>query len=249
MKVKIGGVLIVLAVLLGCATSSNLVPDYKQAENSVVILIHNYGMTSGVLISEDGYVLSCAHGGVPQKAYAKQFFDDMEMALITQCEKIEVVFMDKDLDIGIYKITDPRHFAAAKISDKEVKKGEDLFSLGTPLGAPFYLSWGKMIKHLYRADIGIPYILHSCCGNMGNSGGPLFNMDGELVGINVFMYAALPTMAGYVALIDGMLAIRVKDFLPGIEGIIQTHRNLQVSLDELATAQKHIDEIERERPD
>lgn len=248
MMSKIGGVLLVV-LLLGCATSPDPVPDYKQAEDSVVILIHKYGMTSGVVISEDGYVLSCAHAGPPMEAYAKQFFDDMETALITKCEKIEVVYFDKDLDIGIYKITDPRYFAVAKISEREVEKGEDLFSVGTPLGAPYYISWGKMIKYLYRPRIGTPYILHSCCGNMGNSGGPLFNMDGELVGINVLMYAAIPTMSGYVALIDGLLAIRVRDFFPAIEGIIQTHRNLQVSLNELKAAQRHIDEIERERPD
>jgi len=246
---RIGGVLVLLILLVGCATGPDLVPDYKQAEDSVVILIHDYGMTSGVVITEDGYILSCAHAGKPKQVYVKTYFDDMDMALIIRCDQVETIYIDNDLDIGIYRIIDDRKFVWSRIAETNPEQGGEVFSLGTPLGSPYYISWGKIIKTLYNFDIGLGYFLSSCSGNAGNSGGPLFNMDGEIIGINVSLYAAIPTMAGYVSLIDGMLAVRVTNLTPAIWGIIDVHRAFREVLEEFAVAEKHIEELVRDRPD
>lgn len=241
MKAKIGGLISVLVLLIGCASFQ---PDYIKAENSVVIIVHEYGLTTGVLISEDGYILSCAHGGEPKFVYAKQYYDDTRFPLITKTEDVYTIFRDLNLDVAIYKTVDSRIFVPSKISNKPLKKGDDVFSIGNPLGQPFYLSWGKMLKDVYDADIGLGYIVHSCSGNQGNSGGPLFNRRGEVVGINVLMQAAIPTYAGYVPLLDGMIAIKINDLLPGITGIIETHRRFQQTVKEFDVLEKHIEELE-----
>ena len=238
------GLIVGLIILAGCVSYPAETPvDYRLAEDSVVILTHEPGLTSGVLLTEDGYVLSCAHGGAPKYAYAKLYYDDMDMPLIVKCENIEVVYLDTTLDVGIYKITDERKFACAAIADKAPVQGEDVFSIGTPLGAPYYISWGKLIDLLYNSRTGLGYLLHSCSGNQGNSGGPVFNMKGEIVGINNYMYAAIPTFSGYVPLIDGMIAVDVTTLSPGIWGIIEVHRVLKTKLDEFAIADKHLEEL------
>jgi len=248
------GALTVLDVPKGpepVVVEEQIVVDYDQAMDATVILIGGWSMTSGVIISPDGYILSCAHGGPPELVYALTYYDDMEMRLILKYD-VEIVFMDRDLDIGIYKISDPksldREWAYAPISMKNLEVSQDVFSVGCPLGNPFYLSWGKMIKDLYQPTTGQGYWVHSCSTNQGNSGGPLFNMKGEVVGINVFMYCALATMAGYVPLIDGCMAIKINDFMPAIWGIIETHKNLQIKVNEFEIAQKHINNLDRKAP-
>lgn len=225
--------------------------DYKLNKDATVIII-GFGMTSGTVITPDGYVLGCAHGGVAQYAYAVQYYDDMDMPLILKME-VDTVYLNKEIDLGIFKISDPRNpdrvwdYVPVGMADLEVS--EDVFSVGTPLGRPFYISWGKMIQDAYRGDTGEGYWLHSCSTNMGNSGGGLFNMRGELVGVNVFMFAALPTMAGYIALVDGCYAVMINDFMPAIWGIIEVHRNLQENKVDFVAAQKHLNDLRRSKPD
>jgi len=226
--------------------------DYEQAKNSTVILLGGHSLASGVIISPDGYVLSCAHGGIPEAVYSLEYYDDMDMPLIVKRDVI-TIYHDRGLDLSIHKIVDwenpDRVWAYSPLSADIVEIGEDVFSIGCPLGGAYYISWGKIISEKFSWDIGEAYWLHSCSANQGNSGGPLFNMKGEIIGINVYLYGALPTMAGYVPLIDGCLAIQVSDFIPAIEGIIATHRLLQLQLDEHAIADKRIKNLNRSRPD
>lgn len=227
--------------------------SYQDALNATVIIMHEHAMTSGVIISPDGYVLSCAHGGAAKAVYTLDHFPGMEQGLILKKEAT-TIYLDRAMDLSIIKITDPkdpdRIWPYAPVSFLgNLDVGEEVFSVGVPLGAPYYLSWGRVIDQKWRILTGESYWLHSCSTNQGNSGGPLFNMAGEVVGINVFMYRIIPTTAGYVSLIDGTFAVDISDFLPAMWGLIAVHKNLELNKVDFKKAEKILKELERTRPD
>jgi len=246
--VIVGGLIVGGSMVLYPRTTiaEEVVIDYKQALDATVILTSDRGMLSGVIITEDGYILSCAHGDIMTTAYALRYYDDTEMPLILPYD-VECVYRDVVLDLAIYKILDDCTWPYASFGPAP-EVGDELLTIGCPLGRPYYLSWGKLIDIRSRETTGMSYLLHSCSTNQGNSGGPTFNMRGEIVGIVVYGYAVLVTNAGYVNLVDGVYAVRIDDFVPGIWGIIDVHRNLQVTRDDWTVLQKHIDDIERKRP-
>jgi len=244
----------VLSVLLFIAVlqineSPPVSPNYEAASDSVVILIHDHGMTSGVLISEDGYILTCAHGGGAKFMYALRYYDDMDIPLIVKYEELALVFMHKELDIAIYKISAERIWTYSSFAEVIPEVGDEIFAIGTPVGRPYYISWGKLIDQKYDYDIGAGYLLHSASSNQGSSGGPLFNDRGEIVGINVAAYAVVYTMAGYVSLIDGTYAVQVIDILPAIKGIIETDQIFNRRREEYKVAKEHLRDLNRERPE
>jgi serine protease Do len=133
------------------------------------------GLGSGILISSEGLILTAAH--VVQTAEdVKVVFKNEEVipAKIIATEKtadvalIKLVWPPSDKDIYIPKVAD---------SDK-VKIGEQVFVIGSPYGLAQSLS--KSVAHnmtlmeFFQTDAAI---------NTGNSGGPMFNMDGEVIGI------------------------------------------------------------------
>jgi len=199
-------------------------------------------MTTGVFITEDGYILSCAHSqGAIQGIYVQTYYDDMDMPLLIRHDA-SLVYEWKEGDLSIYKIKEDGPWPYAKIAKEAPEIGDDVFSIGTTLGFPYYMSWGKTIDHRYYTW-GLGLMLHSCSGNMGNSGGPVFNDKGEIVGINVSMFAAISTWAGYVPLVDGLWAVRLTQVEEMIWAVIATNENFQEIVDEFAIAQKHIDEL------
>jgi len=240
------GLLTFIAIFIACGSFPTS-PNYEAANDSVVILIHDYGTTSGVLISEDGYILTCAHGGGAKFMYALRYYDDMDIPLIVKYEELVLVFMHKELDIAIYKISAERTWTYSSFAEAVPEVGDEIFAIGTPVGKPYYISWGKLIDQKYNYDIGAGYLLHSASSNRGSSGGPLFNDRGEIVGINVLAYAVIRTTVGYISLIDGAYAVQVIDILPAIKGIIETDRVFNSRREEYEVAKEHLRNLNLER--
>ena len=160
-------------------TSSDFSGIIKQTVNSVVTIKTNTAQGTGFIISKEGYVVTNAHvlsGGIFANAITAQK-ESIPMKLIGYNQK---------LDIALLKIT-PQDSSLEFILSKDVEIGEKVIAIGNPLGLSFSVSEG-IVSAKDRPGINqMPgYIQTDAALNPGNSGGPLINDDGKVVGINNF---------------------------------------------------------------
>ena len=134
---------------------------------------------SGFVISEDGYVVTNNHVIESADEILIEFFDGEEL-------EAKVVGTDPNTDIALLKVEadEPLPFVSFGDSDNALV-GDWVLAMGNPLGQGFSLSVG-IVSARNRALSGSydDYIQTDAAINRGNSGGPLFNMDGEVVGVN-----------------------------------------------------------------
>lgn len=134
---------------------------------------------SGFVISEDGYVVTNNHVIDGADEISIEFFSGEELPA-------EVVGTDPNTDIALLKVKTnaPLPFVSFGDSDN-ARVGDWVMAMGNPLGQGFSVSAG-IVSARNRALSGTydDYIQTDAAINRGNSGGPLFNMDGEVVGVN-----------------------------------------------------------------
>jgi serine protease Do len=134
---------------------------------------------SGFIISADGYIVTNNH--VIEQA------DEVRVELYTGGELVaEVVGRDPRTDIALLKVEsdDPLPFVEFGDSDG-AKVGEWVLAIGNPLGQGFSVSSG-IVSARNRTLQGSydDFIQTDAAINRGNSGGPLFDMNGEVIGVN-----------------------------------------------------------------
>lgn len=135
---------------------------------------------AGVYISEMNHVLTCDH-----------LFGLNVISSITVCNynglctESEVLFREYGLDLALLKAKTETKSDYVRIADpRKIRVGQEVLAIGNPLGLSFSVSHG-IISALGRNNIGVYNMTQSDAFiNPGNSGGGLFNMRGELVGIN-----------------------------------------------------------------
>ncbi|XP_048132598.1 putative protease Do-like 14 isoform X5 [Rhodamnia argentea] len=151
-------------------------------------------MGSGTAIHKDGYILTCAHVvfGTTNVDYSA----DLEVVVrLQEAEKDlvgQVVDAYVDLDIAIIKIEKPPSpLSAAKVgSSSKLRPGDWAIAMGCPLSLQHTVTLG-IISGVHRTSHDLSrggmmeYLQTDCAINLGNSGGPLCNVDGEVVGVNV----------------------------------------------------------------
>ena len=134
---------------------------------------------SGFVISEDGYVVTNNHVIEGADEILVEFFNGEELTA-------EVVGTDPNTDIALLKVEadEPLPFVPFGDSD-EARVGDWVIAMGNPLGQGFSVSAG-IVSARNRELSGRydDYIQTDAAINRGNSGGPLFNMDGEVIGVN-----------------------------------------------------------------
>lgn len=141
------------------------------------------GQGSGFVVSADGYVVTNNH--VIDGATKIQIAFDGD-------EKYEakLIGTDQRTDIALLKIESNKTFPAVKLSDKPVRVGDWALAVGNPFGLGGTVTAG-IVSALAR-DIGsgpYDYLQIDAAVNRGNSGGPTFNLDGEVIGVNTAIYS------------------------------------------------------------
>jgi len=142
------------------------------------------GVGSGFIVSSDGVVLTNAH--VVDGA------EDVDVKLTDKREfKARVVGADKQSDVAVLKI-DANNLPTVRLGNpSDLKVGEWVVAIGSPFGFENTVTQG-IVSAKWRAlpdDTYVPFIQTDVPVNPGNSGGPLFNMRGEVVGINSQIYS------------------------------------------------------------
>lgn len=140
-----------------------------------------YSQGTGFFISSGGLLLTNAH--VIERAVKFK-------VILTDGTEVdaELVWTQEAADIAMLKV-DIAACVRVKIGDSDnLRVGQWVMAVGSPLGLHRSVTIG-IISALKR-DIGeiVPYIQTDAAVNPGNSGGPLFNMDGEVIGISSAMY-------------------------------------------------------------
>jgi len=189
------------------------------------------GLSSGIVISADGYILASAHAVTDIEAATVLLADGREF-------KGRVIGVDARSDVALMKI-DAVGLAAARIGDPQrLAIGDWVAAIGAPFGFDASITAGIVsARRSFPGGLGISFIQSDVATNPGSSGGPLFNLAGEVVGMSAMVATssggymgvsfALPIdVAMNVAeklrtqgkVIRGQLGARVQEVTPGLAG-------------------------------
>ena len=147
----------------------------SAAVASTAVIFANDGEGSGFLISQDGYMLTNQHvvGGAQ---YVKVRWSDGAEVLG------EVIRSDKPRDIALIK-TDPRGHKPLPLRAAPVSIGDDIYAIGAPTGEKFQDTVTKGIVSAMRVYQGHNFIQSDVGVTHGNSGGPIIDSKGQVVGV------------------------------------------------------------------
>lgn len=163
---------------------------------------------SGFIVSGDGYLLTNAHVIADAEDVTVKLTDKREF-------EAKVVGVDERTDVALVKI-DARELPVVRIGDPaQVQVGQWVAAIGSPFGFDSTVTAG-IVSAKGRALPGqtfVPFIQTDVAVNPGNSGGPLFNLNGEVIGINSQIYSRSGGYMGISFAIPIDLAMKVKEDL------------------------------------
>jgi len=134
---------------------------------------------SGFVISEDGYIVTNNHVIAEADEIEIEFFSGEVLPA-------KLVGRDPKVDIALLKVESDKPLPFVSFGDSDIMRvGDWVMAMGNPLGQGFSVSAG-IISARNRELSGTydDYLQTDAAINRGNSGGPLFNMDGEVIGVN-----------------------------------------------------------------
>ena len=151
------------------------------------------GAGSGFIYDPEGYILTNHH-----------VVEDADEIIIRMADRrefeAEIIGSDESSDIAVLKIKADGDLPYLKLGESEsVKAGEWVAAIGSPFNFEQSVTAGIVSAkgRTNRAQQYVPFIQTDVAINRGNSGGPLLNMDGEVIGINSWI---LSSSGGYIGL-------------------------------------------------
>lgn len=166
----------------------------------------SYG--SAFFISQDGYLLTNRH-----------VVDDIKKVTVTLIDRREldadVVGTDERTDVALLKVKGD-HYPSLKPGDSDkLRVGEPVLAIGSPFGFDYSASAGivSATSRSVTSDGAVPFIQSDVALNPGNSGGPLFNQHGEVIGVNSRIFSGTGGYMGLSFSIPIDLAIGIADQL------------------------------------
>lgn len=192
-------------------------PPEAPVDNNFI----SYG--SGFLISQDGYLLTSAH-----------LVDHAEYIKITLTNKrefsAELIGLDQYTDIALLKIK-ANHLHTVKIGNpNNIKVGEWVAAIGSPFRFDNTVTAGivSAISRNLPQDNFVPFIQSDVAINVGNSGGPLFNLNGEVIGINSKIYSHSGGFSGISFAIPIDVAIHVAKQIKKTGKVVHSQLGIQI---------------------
>ncbi len=167
-----------------------------------------HALGSGFIVSPDGVILTNAH-----------VIDDATEVTVKLTDRREfrakVIGSDKPSDVAVLKINATGLPTVKLGSSLTEKVGEWVLAIGSPFGFENSVTAGIVSAKSRSLPDGtyVPFIQTDVAVNPGNSGGPLFNMKGEVIGINSQIYTRSGGYQGLSFAVPIDLAVKVKDQL------------------------------------
>ncbi len=168
----------------------------------------NQALGSGFVISPDGFIVTNNHVIERADEIRVEFYSGLEL-------RAELVGTDPATDIALLRVDHDQPLPHVPWGDSEAARvGDWVIAVGNPLGQGFSVSAG-IISARGRALQGNfdDYIQTDAAINRGNSGGPLFNMDGEVIGVNTAILSPTGGSIGIGFAMSSNVATNVVDQL------------------------------------
>lgn len=163
--------------------ASNWVYIIEQAKPSVVVILDGVDertiLGSGFFINPEGFIVTNFHVIEKSQRVFVKIYDE-------QIHPVEVLHMNADLDIAILYVSLINLPTLRLGNSNNIKDGEDIIAIGAPMGLDYSVTSGiignpsRIINEKSYIQISVPIF-------PGNSGGPLINDNGEVIGVNTFM--------------------------------------------------------------
>lgn len=196
---------------LKAKTSADFSGVIENTVNSVVSIRTNVAQGTGFIITDNGFIITNAHVLLGAK-YAT--------AITLDREKIPMTLIGYNLPLDLALLQIQGNYAPLEFeSANNVKIGEKVIAIGNPLGLSFSVSEGIVSAKDRVGENNIPaYIQTDAALNPGNSGGPLINTEGKVIGINNFKLSG-----------DNLgFALESDYIILGVNGITQEHSNIDI---------------------
>ncbi len=179
---------------------SGVNPQAKPAQQAV------RGEGSGFIVRDDGLILTNAHVVRDARHIVVKLKDRREFPAV-------VIGLDERTDVAVIAI-EAKGLPTVKIGrDADLQVGQWVLAIGSPYGFEHSVSAGVVSarQRTLPGPQNVPLIQTDVAVNHGNSGGPLFNAQGEVVGINSAIYSGTGGYQGLSFAIPIDVAMRVKD--------------------------------------
>ena len=171
-----------------------------------------FGLGSGFIVSQDGYIVTNAHVVENAEEINVRLSDRREL-------KAKVIGADTRSDVAVIKV-EATGLPVVKIGDTtKLRVGEWVIAIGSPFGFANTVTAG-IVSAKSRENLSgdpnldaIPFIQTDVAVNPGNSGGPLLNMRGEVIGINSQIFSRTGSFMGISFAIPIDYAFNVADQL------------------------------------
>ena len=187
------------------------------------------GVGSGFILTPDGVIITNAH-----------VVDDADEVTVKLTDRREftakVLGVDKTTDVAVIKIP-ASGLPYVKIGDpKTTKVGEWVVAIGQPFGFENTVTSGIVSakSRSLPGDSYVPFIQTDAAVNPGNSGGPLFNLKGEVIGVNSQIFSRSGGFQGLAFAVPIDVAIQVKDQIQQYGKV--SHGRLGIAIQEVNQA-------------
>ena len=168
------------------ADFESIVSDSRM---TVVTVYAGDAMGSGFVISRDGYLLTDQHVVGSVRFVRVKFVTGREV-------DGEVVRVDRRRDVALIKLENDVYPYLPLGESSRVRPGADVFAIGTPLSESFAQTVTKGIVSGYGEEDGLRILRSDVSVHRGNSGGPLLDGSGVVVGLSVSGYMLMPEGVG-----------------------------------------------------
>ena len=174
--------------------SLSLQEIYTRNIPSVVSISSSHGTGTGVILSSDGYIVTNAHVVEDAASISIRLTDDRDfLGHLIGCDSIS--------DLAVLRI-DAQDLTPAQFGDSEILQvGDSVAAIGDPLGVNLRGTYTDGIISAINRDVNMngrtmTLIQTNAALNSGNSGGPLINCYGQVIGINAMKIGAFSDSAG-----------------------------------------------------
>ncbi len=206
--------IILITISVGAANAQGYSKLFKKVDPTVVLIkvqskelvtdrstlskqmLTTSGLGSGVVINADGSIMTANHVIADAESILVEFANGEEVPA-------NVVTGSKDADVALIKLVwIPKNMQVATIGDSDlVEVGDEILVIGAPYGLSHSLSTGIISgRHIEKDSkhnlISSEFFQTDAAINHGNSGGPMFNMKGEVIGLVSFILSESGGFAG-----------------------------------------------------
>jgi serine protease Do len=159
--------------------------NVERTAPAVVFIRTPSAWGSGFIISPDGYVITNDHMIQGETKITVMLFEKMADGTLRKriVDDARIVAMDPEEDLALLKLDGEKDLPITYLGDSdEVRVGQACYAIGNPRGLERSVSEG-IISTLKRIMDGRTHLQTTAAVNPGNSGGPLFNLKGEVIGV------------------------------------------------------------------